>query len=74
MSLPNGVPQWSSWEDSSIYKFVPTDKYLQQDYAWIWGPAQAKAFEEIKTALMTMPVLALYDPNKETKVIADASS
>ena len=55
-------------------KSKPMRELLQQDYEWIWGPAQAKAFEEIKTAVMTMPFLALYNPNKETKVIADASS
>ena len=38
------------------------------------GNAQQKAFEQIKTDLMRAPVLALYDPNKETKVAADASS
>ena len=39
-----------------------------------WGSDQQKAFEQIKSDLTRAPVLALYDPNKETKVAADASS
>ena len=35
---------------------------------------QGQAFTEIKEALTTAPVLAGYDPNRETKVNADASS
>jgi len=38
------------------------------------GSDQQKAFEQIKSDLTQAPVLALYDPNKETKVAADASS
>ena len=37
---------------------------MQKDHQWVWGPPQQKAFE----------VLAPYDPNKETKMLADASS
>ena len=33
-----------------------------------------KAFERIKSDLTRAPVLALYDPNKETKVATDDSS
>ena len=39
-----------------------------------WGNAQRKAFKQIKVELARTPVLALYDPIKETKVAADASS
>ena len=68
------VNQLSKFTSHLAEKSKPLRELLQKDRAWVWGPAQAKAFEEIKTALTTMPVLALYGPNKETKITADASS
>ena len=47
---------------------------LHQGKQWTWGYEQQEAFERIKADLKQPPVLALYDPNKETKVAADASS
>ena len=40
----------------------------------MWGPEQQRAFEQIKADPTRVPLLALYDPNKETKTAADASS
>ena len=42
--------------------------------AWVWGPAQDKSFMDVKEELSKPSVLALYDPNAETNVSADASS
>lgn len=47
---------------------------LHKGNQWTWGSDQQKALEQIKSDLTRAPVLALYDPNKETKVAADASS
>ena len=47
---------------------------LCKDNQWHWGPEQEKAFKSIKHSLVSSPILALYDPNKEVKVNADASS
>ena len=47
---------------------------LHKGNKWTWGGEQQKTFEQIKADLRQPPVLALYDPNKETKIAADASS
>ena len=49
----------------------PLRELMSTKRAWVWGPAQDKAFME---ELSKPSVLALYDPNAETKVSADASS
>ena len=40
----------------------------------MWGPSQEKAFREIKQELSKPTVLALYNPQVDTKVSADVSS
>ena len=41
---------------------------------WTWGEPQQKAFEKIKQQLSSSPVLAIYNPEEQTIVAADASS
>ena len=43
---------------------------LCQGNQWTWETEQQKAFEQIKADLKQAPILALYDPNKETKIAA----
>ena len=45
---------------------------LVKNTAWTWGPPQQHAFDKIKKALITSPILTLYDSNKATKIAADA--
>ena len=52
----------------------PLRDLLNRDTAWIYGSAQKHAFGTIKRQLVSTPVLAIYDPQLQTKVIADASS
>ena len=47
---------------------------LLKNNTWVWGQPQDQAFTELNEALTTAPILALYDPNKETEVNADALS
>ena len=68
------VNQLSKFSDHLADKTKSIRELLLKGNQWTWGNAQQKAFEQIKTDLMRAPVLALYDPNKETKVAAEASS
>ena len=52
----------------------PLRELLSPKKAWMWTPAQDKAFQEIKEEVTSTRVLALYDLNRESKVSADASS
>ena len=52
----------------------PLVDLLQKKNQWPWGPSQQSAFDFMKDELSKTPVLALYDPNRETTVSADASS
>ena len=52
----------------------PLRDLLSKDSHWMWDRAQEEAFNEIKRQLISTPVLAIYDPQLETKVSADASS
>jgi len=41
--------------------------------AWRFGPVETEAFEQLKQALLSAPVLAYYDPRRLTRVETDAS-
>lgn len=45
----------------------------KNDIAWSWGPEQDTAFKEIKSRLVSRPILALYNPEYATEVHCDAS-
>ena len=52
----------------------PLRELLNKRNQWVWGEPQQKAFARVKEILTSSPVLALFDPNLETIISADASS
>ena len=52
----------------------PVRDLLKKDSAWTWDLPQKKAFEKLKQELASDEALALYDPEREMTVSADASS
>ncbi|XP_053954964.1 uncharacterized protein K02A2.6-like [Anastrepha ludens] len=46
---------------------------LKLNCKFTWGEPQKDAFNKLKLALSEIPKLAYFDPNKKTRVIADAS-
>lgn len=52
----------------------PLYELLKTQVEWAWGHTQESAFQRLKTALTTAPVLTFYDARKPTTVSADASS
>lgn len=55
-------------------KDKPLRDLLSMKNQWACGCAQQRAFDQLKNDLTSPPVLTLYDPNKELKMSADASS
>lgn len=51
----------------------PLTSLLRKDSTWKWGKDENTAFSEIKSRLVSRPVLALYDRNLDTQLHTDAS-
>lgn len=84
MDPPQNISELGSFLGmvNQLGKFVPNlaekDKALKdlllKKNQWHWGPDQRNAFTSLKQELSSTPVLQLYDPNKNLKISADASS
>ena len=68
------VNQFNKFTSNLATKSKPLRDLLCKDSVWHWGKSQNEAFNELKKCLISAPILALYDPNKEIKINADASS
>ena len=66
--------QMSKFSPNLANMTQPLRELLIKGNQWVWDEPQQRAFQQIKEALITSPVLALFDPNLETVVSADASS
>ena len=47
----------------------PMRELLSSKHAWNWGPAQGEAFVKLKAELTVHTVLALHDPQADTKIL-----
>ena len=68
------VNQLSKFSPNVAERTQPLRDLLSKKNMWIWGEAQKKAFQEVEKALSSRPLLAFFDPVRETIVCADASS
>jgi hypothetical protein len=51
----------------------PLTTLLKEDTAWLWSPSCEAAFQKLKTALTSSPILALPDPHRPYYLCTDYS-
>ena len=51
----------------------PLNDLTKKDTPWTWGETQNKAFEDLREAFISAPVLTLWDPSRPTRLEVDAS-
>ena len=52
----------------------PLSELIIKTQAWLWGPSQEDAFAKVRAELVTTRVLAMHNPEGDTKSSADVSS
>ena len=51
----------------------PLNDLTKKDHPWRWGSKQREAFETLKDAFVTEPILVTWEPDHPTRVEVDAS-
>jgi Reverse transcriptase (RNA-dependent DNA polymerase)/RNase H-like domain found in reverse transcriptase len=51
----------------------PLNDLTKKDIPWIWGAAQQQAFNALKNAFSLKPILAMWEPERPTRLKVDAS-
>jgi len=68
-----GTVTYLSKFTSNLSQKVKSLRDLLSKNQWVWGDTQQAAFLQVKEELSDGPVLALYDPSRDTMVSPDAS-
>ena len=68
------VNQLSKFSPNLSDMTQPLRELLVKDRVWVWDEAQRQTFNRVKNNLTASPILAHFDPNRETVLSADASS
>ena len=68
------INQLSKFSPHLANKTQPLRLLLTSKNHWLWGTDQEQAFTKLKESLTSTEVLAMYDPNLDTVVSADASA
>ena len=68
------VNQLSKFSPNLSDMTQPLRELLVKDRVWIWDEAQRQTFSRVTNNLTASPILAHFDPNRETVLSADASS
>ena len=68
------VNQLSKFSPNLAEITQPLRELLVKENAWLWGEKQQRSFDRVNEVLTASPILALFDPNLETVLSADASS
>ncbi|UYV77262.1 hypothetical protein LAZ67_15000280 [Cordylochernes scorpioides] len=53
---------------------APLNELLLKNSPWLWSAKHEQAFQTLKNALISQPVLYIYDPSKPCHLFTDASS
>ncbi len=67
------VAYLSRYIDRFSSRCEPLRRLTKENTKFQWGPEQQQAFDDLKAALTTAPVLIPYQPGRETLVIVDGS-
>ena len=64
---------YSSYVENYAGICLPLFSLFKKDEPWLWTEAHTSAFNTLKTALTSSPVLLPYDPEAQSVLITDAS-